>query len=56
MKIQTNALPTGAASLEFGDIVPKDTSTRHVAAAAFYHCLGELQQAGIIRSWKLKSL
>lgn len=36
-----NALPTGAAPLQFDDVVPKDTSTRHVAAAAFYHCLGK---------------
>lgn len=42
MKIQVNALPSGAAALKFDDVVPKDTSTRHVAAAAFYHCLGEL--------------
>jgi hypothetical protein len=26
--------------LEFATIVPLVTSTRHVAAAAFYHCLG----------------
>jgi len=25
--------------LAFENIVPKETSTRHVAAAAFYHCL-----------------
>ena len=35
-----NAFPTGTTFLAFDDVVPKDTSTRHVAAAAFYHCLG----------------
>ncbi|KAI0094873.1 Rec8 like protein-domain-containing protein [Irpex rosettiformis] len=39
MKIQANALAAGTSSLKFGDVVPKDASTRHVAAAAFYHCL-----------------
>lgn len=29
-----------SATLMFDDIVPNETSTRHVAAAAFYHCLG----------------
>ncbi len=27
--------------LKFATIVPSAASTRHVAAAAFYHCLGE---------------
>ncbi|KAI5835570.1 hypothetical protein K523DRAFT_411473 [Schizophyllum commune Tattone D] len=29
----------GGKSLTFDTVVPKDTSTRHVAAAGFYHCL-----------------
>jgi hypothetical protein len=37
MQLQT--LPT-THTLTFDDVVPKTTSTRHVAAAAFYHCLG----------------
>ena len=28
--------------LKFDLVVPQATSTRHVAAAAFYHCLGTL--------------
>jgi hypothetical protein len=28
------------ANLTFDIVVPEATSTRHVAAAAFYHCLG----------------
>jgi meiotic recombination protein REC8, fungi type len=32
--------PGSAVQLTFDDIVPKTTSTRHIAAAGFYHCLG----------------
>ncbi|TFK57093.1 hypothetical protein OE88DRAFT_1650669 [Heliocybe sulcata] len=39
-KMQIQSLPHGTDSLTFDDVVPKDTSTPHVAAAAFYHCLG----------------
>ncbi|KAF8974045.1 hypothetical protein BDZ97DRAFT_1912480 [Flammula alnicola] len=38
MQYQTLAKPDGR--LTFDTIVPTTTSTRHVAAAAFYHCLG----------------
>lgn len=38
MQAQTAAQPEG---LSFDTIVPKATSTPHVAAAAFYHCLGK---------------
>lgn len=37
MQLQTFALPTS--TLTFDDVVPKLTSTPHVAAAGFYHCL-----------------
>ncbi|KAL0951212.1 hypothetical protein HGRIS_007935 [Hohenbuehelia grisea] len=40
-RMQLQTLPVGAAGLAFDTIVPKASSTRHVAAAAFYHCLGE---------------
>ncbi len=33
--------------LTFEVVVPKMTSTRHVAAAAFYHCLGESISANL---------
>ncbi|KAH8100703.1 Rec8 like protein-domain-containing protein [Cristinia sonorae] len=38
-KIQLNAFPSQSNSVGFNDIVPVATSTPHVAAAAFYHCL-----------------
>ena len=34
-------------SLTFETVVPRLTSTRHVAASAFYHCLGRLCSAGM---------
>lgn len=40
MQYQTLSKPDG--QLIFETVVPKSTSTRHVAAAAFYHCLGSL--------------
>lgn len=40
--MQQHGLPTLGDDLSFDTIVPDATSTRHVAAAAFYHCLGEL--------------
>jgi len=33
--------------LTFETVVPRLTSTRHVAASAFYHCLGRLCSAGM---------
>lgn len=39
--MQHRSLPSVEDRLSFDVVVPKMTSTRHVAAAAFYHCLGE---------------
>ena len=39
--MQHRSLPSVDDRLSFDVIVPKMTSTPHVAAAAFYHCLGE---------------
>lgn len=39
-KVQLSAYPSATSEVQFDDIVPKATSTRRVAAAAFYHCLG----------------
>ncbi|KAF8078636.1 Rec8 like protein-domain-containing protein [Lyophyllum atratum] len=38
-KMQSYSLPPSTASLTFDIVVPQSTSTRHVAASAFYHCL-----------------
>ncbi|KAJ3790980.1 Rec8 like protein-domain-containing protein [Lentinula aff. detonsa] len=38
-KMQQQAMPAGSEKILFDGVVPKLTSTRHVAAAAFYHCL-----------------
>ncbi|KIK70969.1 hypothetical protein GYMLUDRAFT_254265 [Collybiopsis luxurians FD-317 M1] len=38
-RMQQQAMPDGSESISFDVVVPKLTSTRHVAAAAFYHCL-----------------
>lgn len=40
--MQFNTLPNSASQLSFDIIAPKPGSTRHVAAAAFYHCLGKV--------------
>ena len=39
MQNQTLSKPNGR--LTFETVVPNLSSTRHVAAAAFYHCLGD---------------
>ena len=39
MQYQTLSKPNG--QLTFETVVPNLSSTRHVAAAAFYHCLGD---------------
>ncbi|KAJ7071043.1 Rec8 like protein-domain-containing protein [Mycena amicta] len=39
VKMQLQGLPGSSVGLSFDTVVPKATSTRHVAAAAFYHCL-----------------
>lgn len=42
VRMQLQGLPKNSvAELSFDAVVPMTTSTRHVAAAAFYHCLGE---------------
>ncbi|CAK5280528.1 unnamed protein product [Mycena citricolor] len=41
VRMQQQGLPGTAKDLSFDGVVPMDTSTRHVAAAAFYHCLGK---------------
>ncbi|KAJ7244785.1 hypothetical protein B0H12DRAFT_802877 [Mycena haematopus] len=37
--MQLQGLPNSVSELSFDAVVPMATSTRHVAAAAFYHCL-----------------
>ncbi|KAG7450532.1 uncharacterized protein BT62DRAFT_520047 [Guyanagaster necrorhizus] len=39
-KMQFQTLPDFSNDLSFDAVAPPTTSTRHVAAAAFYHCLG----------------
>ncbi|KAJ7487587.1 hypothetical protein B0H11DRAFT_2408492 [Mycena galericulata] len=39
VRMQLQGLPSSVADLRFDAVVPMATSTRHVAAAAFYHCL-----------------
>jgi hypothetical protein len=39
MQLQTVQRPSEG--LSFDSVAPRETSTPHVAAAAFYHCLGE---------------
>lgn len=38
--MQLKTFPAATSTLTFDDVVPRQTSTPHVAAAAFYHCLG----------------
>ena len=49
-KMQLRANPSANAELAFDDVVPKATSTRRVAAAAFYHCLGTWSTPSVIRA------
>ncbi|KAK7064240.1 RNA cytidine acetyltransferase [Favolaschia claudopus] len=39
IRMQLQGLPNSVSELSFDAVVPTATSTRHVAAAAFYHCL-----------------
>ncbi|KAJ6519804.1 hypothetical protein C8R45DRAFT_36285 [Mycena sanguinolenta] len=39
VRMQLQGLPGSVSDLSFDAVVPMATSTRHVAAAAFYHCL-----------------
>ncbi|KAF7347844.1 RNA cytidine acetyltransferase [Mycena venus] len=39
VRMQLQGLPNSVSDLSFDGVVPMATSTRHVAAAAFYHCL-----------------
>ena len=38
--MQLRAMPSENSELSFDEVVPRATSTRRVAAAGFYHCLG----------------
>ena len=38
--MQLRATPSENSELSFDEVVPRATSTRRVAAAGFYHCLG----------------
>lgn len=40
--MQSRTLPDPDGRLSFDKVVPPDTSTRNVAAAAFHHCLGKV--------------
>ena len=51
VKMQFQAMPTGTKNISFDTIVPKAASTRHVAAAGFYHCLGENLILRLISRW-----
>ncbi|KAI9512602.1 Rec8 like protein-domain-containing protein, partial [Russula earlei] len=42
VKMQLQTVRRPSEGLSFERIAPRETSTPHVAAAAFYHCLGEL--------------
>jgi hypothetical protein len=44
--MQARSLPSENANLTFDVVVPQSTSTRHVAASAFYHCLGLFDLCG----------
>ena len=51
--MQFNTIPISASSaqgLSFDTVVPKPGSTRHVAASAFYHCLGKVFMFTLIGS------
>ena len=39
-KMQAKSLPGNQNVISFDDIVPKATSSRRIASAAFHHCLG----------------
>ncbi|KAG5221915.1 isopentenyl-diphosphate delta-isomerase [Salix suchowensis] len=43
-RMQYQTLPATTRELTFDRIVPTSSSTRHVAATAFYHCLGRLSR------------
>jgi meiotic recombination protein REC8 len=40
--MQARTMPQSENGLNFDAIVPKPTSSKHIAAAAFHHCLGML--------------
>jgi hypothetical protein len=45
VRMQLQGLPNSVSDLSFDAVVPMTTSTRHVAAAAFYHCLGGVRES-----------
>jgi len=51
MQLQTVQRPSEG--LAFNSVAPHETSTPHVAAAAFYHCLGEPFKPGLRLQEKL---
>ncbi|KAI0003692.1 hypothetical protein BJV74DRAFT_479605 [Russula compacta] len=46
VKMQLQTVQRPSEGLAFDNVAPRETSTPHVAAAAFYHCLGELINLG----------
>jgi len=46
--MQLQAVQRPSEGLAFDSVVPRETSTPHVAAAAFYHCL-VLATKGVLR-------
>jgi hypothetical protein len=52
MQLQTVQRPSEG--LAFDSVAPRETSTPHVAAAAFYHCLGEPFELGLTLQEKLR--
>ncbi|KAI0257126.1 hypothetical protein BJV78DRAFT_1277705 [Lactifluus subvellereus] len=48
LKMQLQAVQRPSDGVAFGNVAPRETSTPHVAAAAFYHCL-VLATKGILR-------
>ncbi|GLB36139.1 putative N terminus of Rad21 / Rec8 like protein [Lyophyllum shimeji] len=55
VKMQSHSLPSSTADLTFDIVVPQLTSTRHVAASAFYHCLAVQAAKAALASVDLSS-
>ena len=47
--MQFRALSNPNGRLSFDKVAPPEASTRHVAGAAFYHCLGEDDQEKLFK-------
>lgn len=54
--MQLQAMQRPSDGVAFGNVAPRETSTPHVAAAAFYHCLGELMNINLgwekLKGWQ----